>query len=327
MNRPEAASREDVERERRDFPRRLVLTLFLDVVVAVTLRAQGSGEGNVVASLPGSTRSAALGGAGVALIGDAGALFSNPAGIAAVHRLALEGSFEPYLAGTTYSAGAFALRTGRVTWGVGAQVLDYGSEPIVVPDPTTGGRRGSATGGTFTAADMLGLGTIAYRRGLLAAGVTAKYARQQIGAWSADAWAGDAGVAIAIFDILAFGVSVQNLGGDFGNGAHLPHRTRAGFTMNYVDPLGTLRLRTTVEGQWETGVSALLATGVEGGIVARGVGFVGRLGYATHPPTADASRWSLGGGIELRHLHLDYAYQSFALLGGGVHRVGIRWAP
>lgn len=306
-------------------PRRLSLTLLLDVVVVVGLGAQGTGS--VVASLPGSTRSAALAGAGVALIGDAGAMFSNPAGIAAVHRLALEGSFEPYLAGTTYSAGAFTLRTGRLAWGVGGQVLDYGTEPIIVPDPATGGRRGTATGGTFTATDMLGMTTIAYRRGLLAAGVAAKYARQQIGTWSADAWAGDAGLAIAIFDILAFGVSVQNLGGDFGNGAHLPHRTRAGFTMNYVDPLGTMRLRTTIEGLWESGAPAQLLTGVEGGIVAGGVGVVGRVGYGTGSPTADASRWSFGGGLELRHLHLDYAYQHFALLGGGTHRVGIRWAP
>jgi hypothetical protein len=303
------------------------LTLLLDVVAVVGLGAQASGTGSVVASLPGSTRSAALGGAGVALIGDAGAMFSNPAGIAAVHRLALEGSFEPYLAGTRYSAGAFALRTGRLTWGVGGQVLDFGSEPIIVPDPASGGRRGSATGGTFTAADMLGMATIAYRRGLLVAGVSAKYARQQIGTWSADAWAGDAGLAIAIFDILAFGVSVQNLGGNFGNGTHLPHRTRAGFTMNYVDPLGTLRLRTTFEGQWESGEPAQLVTGLEGGIVTGGVGFVGRVGYGTGSPTSDASRWSLGGGLELRHLHLDYAYQNFALLGGGTHRVGIRWAP
>jgi len=325
MNRHGESSRDGVERRRHGFARRLSLTLLLDVVLATAAGAQG--EGSALASLPGSTRSAALGGAGVALIGDAGAMFSNPAGIVAIRRVALEGSFEPYLGGTTYSAAAFALRTGRLTWGVGAQALDYGSEAIIIPDPASGGRRGSPTGGTFSAADVLGMATIAYRRGLLAAGVAAKYARQQIGAWSADAWAGDAGLAVALFDILAFGVSVQNLGGDFGNGARLPHRTRAGFTMNYVDPQGTLRLRTTFEGQWATGQPAQLVTGLEGGIVASGVGLVGRVGYITRSPTDDASRWSLGGGIELRRLHLDYAFQSFALLGGGTHRVGIRWAP
>ncbi|MGH7614374.1 MAG: hypothetical protein ACREMW_10100 [Gemmatimonadales bacterium] len=297
------------------------------ILLAGGLGAQA--EGSVVASLSGSTRSAGLGGAGVALIGDAGAMFANPAGIATIHRLALEASYEPYLAGTRYSTAALALRTGRIAWGFGAQALDYGSEPIIVPDPATGGRRGMLTGGTFRATDVLAMSAVVYRRGFIAAGAAAKYARQQIGAWSADAWGGDVGLAIAVFDILAFGVSVQNLGGRFGGGtdARLPRRTRAGFTMNYVDPAGTYRLLTTIEGQWPAGAPALLVTGVEGGVVTSGVGLVGRVGYGTQSPTSAASRWTAGGGLELRRLHLDYAYQSFALLGGGTHRVGIRWAP
>jgi hypothetical protein len=62
-------------------------------------------------------------------------------------------------------------------------------------------------------------------------------------------------------------------------------------------------------------------------MVARGVGVVGRLGFVTHSPTNAASRWTVGGGVEVRRLHLDYAYQTFALLGGGSHRLGLRWAP
>lgn len=313
---------------RDDFTRRLLLTLILDIAVLASLSAQS--EGSVLGSLPGSTRSAGLGGAGVALIGDAGSLFANPAGIAAIHHLALEGSFEPYIAGTSYSAGALALRAGRLAWGFGAQVLDYGSEPEIVPDSSTGGRRGVPTGATFTASDILATSGVVYRRGLIAAGLAVKYARDQIGGWSADTWGGDVGVALAVFDIFALGVSVQNLGGDFGPagaGARLPRRTRAGFTMNYVDPQGTYRLLTTLEGQWPVDGPAQLASGIETGIVAGGVGLVGRLGYVTRSPTSAASRWSLGGGVELRRLHLDYAYQNLALLGGGMHRVGIRWVP
>jgi hypothetical protein len=302
-----------------------LLSLFAPAPV---LGAQSSGS--VVSSLPGSTRSAGLGGAGVALIGDAGALFANPAGIAAIHHLAIEASVEPYLAGTTYSAAAVALRSGHVALAFGAQALDYGSEPVVVPDSAGGGRRGIPTGGSFSATDLLATSAVVYRRGLLALGGALKYGRMQIGGWSADAWGGDVGLAVAVFDIMALGVSVQNLGGDFGSaaqGARLPRRTRAGLTMNYVDPEGTYRLLTTVEGQWPAGGPALLVTGVEGGMVARGVGLVGRLGYVTRSPTSAASRWTVGGGVELRRLHVDYAYQSFALIGGGTHRLGVRWAP
>ena len=219
------------------------------------------------------------------------------------------------------------MRVGRFTWGAGAQALDYGSEPVIVPDSSTGGRRGLATGATFTAADLLGVASLVYRRGLIATGVSAKYARQQIGGYAADAWAGDLGVAVAVFDIFALGASVQNLGGDFGGGTRLPRRTRVAITMNYVDPQSTFRLLSTLEAQWPSGRKAVLVQGVEGGIVAGGVGLVGRVGYATRSPTSDASRFSLGGGVELGHVHLDYAYQAFDLLGGATHRVGLRWTP
>ena len=142
-----------------------------------------------------------------------------------------------------------------------------------------------------------------------------------------DAWAGDAGLAIAVFDIMAVGVSVQNIGGDLGAGALLPRRTRAGLTLNYTDPQGTYRLLTTLEGQWTRNRSAVLVQGVEGGIVTGGVGLVARAGYATRATVTDASRFTFGGGIVLGRLGLDYAFQGYDALGGGTHRVGIRWTP
>ncbi len=284
-------------------------------------------EGSILTALPGSTRSAALGGAGAALVGDAGAMFANPAGIATIRHLSIEGSYEPYLAGSAVSSAALALRVSRFTWGFGAQTLDYGSEAEIVPDPATGGRRGMPTGASFHPYEALATTSLVYRRGLAAFGVTAKYNRQQIGSEVSDAWAGDVGVAVAVFDIMAFGVSVQNLGGDLGNGALLPRRTRAGLTLNYTDPQGTFRLLTTLEGQWTRGQSAVLVQGVEGGVVTGGVGLVARVGYATRPAVTDASRVTFGGGIVLSRLAMDYAFQAYDALGGGTHRVGLRWTP
>lgn len=290
-------------------------------------RLTAQSEGSVLTALPGSTRSAALGGAGAALVGDAGAMFANPAGIAAVRHLSIEGSYEPYLAGSAVSTAALALRAGRLTWGFGAQALDYGTEPEIVPDPATGGRRGLPTGGAFHPYEALAASSLVYRRGFIAMGVTAKYNRQQIGDFVSDAWAGDAGIAIAVFDIMAFGVSVQNLGGDLGAGALLPRRTRAGLTLNYTDPQGTFRLLTTLEGQWPRNQSAVLIQGVEAGVVTSGVGLVGRVGYATKAAVTDASHFSFGGGVVLGRLAMDYAFQGYEVLGGGTHRVGLRWTP
>lgn len=322
---PERQARSSREAVRHGPVRRLCVTILLDAVAVSSLAAQS--EGSVLASLPGSTRAAGLGGAGAALVGDAGAIFSNPAGLATVRHVAVEGSYQRYLAGATLSSAALALRVGRFDWGVGAQALDYGSEPEIVPDPSTGGRTGIATGATFSAADVLAVSALVFRTGLIAIGTSAKYARQTIGSYAADAWAGDLGVAIAVFDIMAFGVAVQNVGGDLGAGARLPRRTRAGFTMNYVDPQGSWRLLTTLEGQWPSGAGAFLLLGVEAGVVTHGVGIVARGGYAGHSAPSDASPFTVGAGVALGRLHFDYAFRQFDLLGGGTHRVGLRWTP
>ena len=296
------------------------------LALGASARLVAQSEGSIVAALPGSTRSAALAGAGVALVGDAGGVFANPAAIATVRHLSLEASHERFIAGTAVSAAALALRAGRVTWGFGAQALDYGAEPEIVPDPATSGRRGLATGVTFHPYEVLAVSSEVYRRGFLALGFSGKYDRQQFGAEVADAWAGDVGLALAVFDLMALGVSVQNLGGDLGADARLPRRTRAGFTLNYTDPQGAFRLLTTVEGQWPRAGAAVMIVGLEGGIVAGGVGLTGRLGYATRPAVTAASRFTAGGGVVLGRLQLDYALQGYAALGGA-HRVGLRWTP
>ncbi len=277
--------------------RRLLVTSLCDAFLVSSLAAQSA-----LATFPGSTRSAGLGGAGAALVGDAGAIFANPAALATVHRIAVEGSYAQYLGATTFGAAALAVRLGRFDWGVGAQSLGTAS---------------------FASADLLGVSSLVFRAGVVAAGGSAKYARQTVGGVRAGAWAGDAGLAIAVFDIMALGVSVQNIGG----GADLPRRTRAGFTMNYVDPQGAHRLLTTVEGQWPEDGPAFVVLGVEAGVVTRGLGLIGRVGYAGHSVTTAASPFSFGGTVELGRLRLDYAYRAFEAAGNDMHRFGLRWAP
>src|SRR2546425_8313513 len=97
---------------RYGFPRRFSLTTLLDVIlldalVVTSLTAQA--DGSPVVLLPASTRSAGLGGAGAALVGDAGAVFANPAGIATIRHLSVEGSYERYLAGSPLCSAALPL--------------------------------------------------------------------------------------------------------------------------------------------------------------------------------------------------------------------------
>lgn len=256
-----------------------------------------------VALLPGSARSAGLAGAGVALVGDASSMFSNPAGIATIHRFALGGSYEGY-PGTTLSSGAAAVRVGHFDYGIGAQML----RPATSQSP-----------------DVLALSALVYRFGMIALGTSLKYVRQGAAAPQNEIWAADAGLAIALFDIFALGVSVQNLDIDFGAGAHLPRRTRFGFTLNFVDPEGSARLLTTLEGQWLEGRSAVLVAGAEGGIVTRGIGLIARVGVSGQS-SSDASPIALGAGLALGRLQIDYAYRSYDAPSGVVHRFGVRWA-
>jgi hypothetical protein len=292
-----------------DVARRIFVTLLCNAFVlpAFALSQLAAQTGSVLAAVPGSARAAGMGGAGAAIVGDAGAVFTNPAGLATVHRLALEGSYEAYPSGATLSTGAMALRAGRFTWGVGAASL-----------------------GRTTSADVLGVSSLVFRTGLAAIGTSVKYARESVAGTRADAWAGDVGLAIAVFDLMALGASVQNIGGDLGGGSHLPRRTRAGFTMNYVDPQGSYRLLTTVEGQWPSrgtgGGSPFLVLGVEGGVVTSGLGLLARVGYVGHSVATGASPFTGGASLELGRLHLDYAYRADDTLGAR-QRMGLRWTP
>src|SRR3989449_3446734 len=170
--------------------RTLLDVVLLDVVVIASLTAQA--EGSPVLLLPASTRSAGLGGAGAALVGDAGAVFANPAGIATIRHLSVEGSYERYLAGATLSAAALALRLGRLNWGAGAAALDYGA--------------GSA-------ADLLGVSSLVFRTGVIALGGSGKYFPQEVRGPHAHRLAGGAGGAVAGFDSQAIVASGHNISG------------------------------------------------------------------------------------------------------------------
>src|SRR5256884_7533886 len=287
------------------FSRRLSVTVFCNVFVVPLLSAQ---TGSALAAVPGSARLAGLGGAGAAIVGDAGVIFTNPAGLATVHRLAVEGSYEAYPSGATLSTGAMALRAGRFTWGAGAAAL----------------------GQTYTSADLLGVSSLVFRSGLAAIGTSVKYVRETVAGARVDAWAGDVGIAIAGFDIMALGASVQNIGGDLGGGWHLPRRTRAGFTMNYFDPQGGYRLLTPGEGQWASpgagGGSPFLVLGVEGGVVTPGLGLLARVGDVGHSVTTAASPFTWGGSLALRRLPLDYGYPAGEALRAR-QRMGLGWTP
>jgi hypothetical protein len=297
------------------------------VLIPGQVAAQGPGaDGPLILHTGHSVRATGLGGAGAALMGDAAAVFANPAGLALVHHVALEGGFFGGPLDAYQATAALGLRLLQFDLGLGLKYYDFGAEPEIVPDPATGGVTGLPTGVTVSAGEFLGVGSAVYRFGLVALGGSVKVARQRVAGLEARGVSGDLGVAVAVFDILALGFAVQNLSGNWDEqgGLVFPRLTRAGFTMNYVDPQETWRLLSTIELQWPEARSHRFVFGVEGGAVVRGVGLLGRTAYRSLEDGADVSHFTFGVSLNLARLTLDYAYEPTNLLGDGHQRVGLR---
>lgn len=278
-------------------------------------RAQvAGGQGPLLLQSPASVRSAGLNGAGAAIVGYAGAVFANPAGLATISHIGLEGGvWEAPLDGYATSA-ALGWRIRQFDLGLGLQYYDPG--PSTVLDNTK------------VDYEVLGVGSLVYRFGLIALGGSAKGLRQVRGTDIRRGFSADVGFAIAVFDIMALGFAVQNVGGNWRTNEDLemPHLTRTGFTMNYTDPQETVRLLSTLEVQWPEGRGARLVLGGEAGIVLGGVGVIGRVAYGERPEGTEQPEFTFGATLELGVAAIDGAVEPRADGRAAVRRIGLRLA-
>jgi hypothetical protein len=275
---------------------------------AMPLAAQ-SALAPLILTLPVSVRAAGLGGASVGLSGDASATFLNPAGLATIRNIAIEGAVARYPDGTLEGMAAGAFRIFQFDLGGGIQYLKF--------NDTTGVRDNLQ----WTASGV-------YRYGLIALGGTLKYVSlvDSLNKTRRSATT-DVGLGIHVFDIMTLAFAVQNIGSWRVNGGpmQLPLTKRAGFTFNFADPQETLRLLGTMELVWTQRATHRTLLGVEGGAVLGKVGLVARLGYGTPPEGSGQKRVSLGAGVILSRVSIDYAWQRRTLLGREVHRLGLRF--
>ena len=282
--------------------------LFLGPFIA---EAQQATDPPLVLSLPASVRQASLAGAGAALIGDAGSVFGNPAGLATIKVLSLEGSFQYYPDETIQGSASAALRAGPFNFGGGGSYIVFNDSAAIT-------------------SNLMWVGTGVYRFGLIALGASGKYVSSEDSTGTISrAVTSDAGLAIALFDIAALGFSVQNIGGRrvSGDALVLPTRYRLGFMLNFTDPQTTARVLATIETIWTEDQERRTIVGLEAGAVVSGVGVVARVGHGGQPPASRQEKWTFGGGILLGRVGLDYAYQKREGLGGEVHRLGLRITP
>ncbi len=276
----------------------------------------------VVLQFPASIRSAGFNGAGVALVGNAGAIFYNPAGLATIRHVAVEGALQSGPFAGELSTAAIGWRLRQFDLGFGVNYFDFDNSP----GPTGGFT--SPAGTPVDARELLAVGSLVYRFGLIAIGGSGKWVSREIAGVSETGYSADFGMAIAIFDIMAIGFSVQNIGGNWSNSSNIrmSRLSRFGFTMNYVDPQGTFRLLSTIEWQWLAGLRQRFVLGGEGGIVVSGVGVVGRVGYGTRPEPTTRAAVTYGASLELGAMDVDFAYDPNDLFNDPSRRIGVRIA-
>ncbi|MBW8772232.1 MAG: hypothetical protein JF590_02900 [Gemmatimonadetes bacterium] len=286
------------------------LGLFTCAAAPLRLCAQGH-PFPLVLGLPATARFAGLANAGVAVHGDAGALFVNPAGIATVRHAGIEATYHFSHSQPLEGSAAAAFRLKQFTFGGGAHYLKLDPK-----DPN--------------ADNLLTMGTVTYRYAIFAAGVSGKYVAVQDTAGKVSrAATGDVGVLVALFDLVAIGASFQNVGhkGISGGGLDLPHSSHLGAVFNFTDPQGTWVMRAIWEKVWLEGTPSHNKLAAELGFQLAGAFVTLRGGTGERNPATKQSDSAVGASLGFRRFAVDYAWQQRTALGGDVQRLGLRFTP
>ncbi|MFN8651434.1 MAG: hypothetical protein U0133_06010 [Gemmatimonadales bacterium] len=282
---------------------------FLALMVAPTMLSAQGAPRPLILTLPVSVRSAGMGGSGAALAGDASATFLNPAGLATIRNIAIEGAAQRYPDGSLEGMAAGAFRLFQFDLGGGIHYLRF-SDTSATKDNLQ-----------WTASGV-------YRFGLIAIGSSLKYVslEDSTGETRRSATV-DAGFGIHVFDIMTLSFAAQNVGSwrVTGGPLELPVTKRAGLMFNYVDPQGPARLLTTLDLIWTDRADRRTILGIEGGYVHGKVGVIGRLGYGAQPEASGQKKVSLGASLVLTRVNIDYAWQRRTRLGNQIHRLGLRF--
>ena len=308
---------------------RAATRLLAGTVTVLAASAAGAQSTGIVLQLPASARAAALGNAYVAAGQDDAMIFYNPAQLEPGdrRRWAAGASVQRYAGESHAAALSTARRVGPGHFGVGLQMLDYGSIPEVVADPDYGGERGRETGARISARDFAlsigyGMQVAPFR-----VGATAKVVQQQVANLSDATAALDIGIATGS-PLGLFAFAMQNSGGLLSVGsttASLPLLYRIGFQL-FPMPIGRTTLVNLFEWSRDREGSYVFSGGSELQMPAGGYRLAARIGLRARRDEGSAgSRVTFGGGLASRGLALDYGYQTIEGINLGTHRVGVRW--
>lgn len=299
-----AAARRPDRRSRRSGSGVALLAL----AAAGLLNAQTPPPVPILPTVPISARIAGLGGADVAMIGYAGSIFSNPAGLAPIRVLSLETTYTRFDETSRYFMAAAAVRIGPVNLGGGTRYLRFEDDQPLFDNIET-------------------VGTVTLRLTGVALGASFDYVSVEDSAGTVfRTVAGDLAATVAFFEIAALAFSAQNLGRQSLSGPvlDLPSTLSLGFSLNLIDSYSHGRLLATIQRTWTDG-DGRTVFGLEGGAVFYRVGVVVRAGTSPRQEGSLFSRSAFGGSLVLGRSAVDYAY----LDRPGrrpLHVFGVRWS-
>lgn len=297
-----------------------ILILVAGLASAPALQAQRAG---IVLALPASARAAGAGDA-APLAMDASALFYGSENLPATR--AVSASAGTWIGGAQFSTLAVAVPVRGTTFGLGVQSLDYGSADEIIPDPLTGGVRGTATGDRVGASEFAITAGVGRRAGAWRAGVAGSFVSQQIAEATGHATGVDAGAGVTLrgWDLSA---AAQHLGGTLQLGVVRSPlvRTYRGAVASPAWQAGRTSLRAVAEYRSVDGEGTLALLGGEAKWESSAGWQLSLRGAAVSQSAVSArAPWSTGGSAARGGWSLDYAYQGFGALGA-VHRMGVTW--
>lgn len=296
--------------------KRPVFLALATLLGASRVRAQ-SGYAPLVLQLPASTRALALGNADVAGR-DVDVLFYNPAQLVTARGVGV--AVQRYRSASTLQTMSGAIAFGSGGLGIGVQMLDFGVDPGVYPATKASLlRRGPVVASSLAA--TVGIGT--EFKGINV-GASGKYVEDRFGNARAGVAALDLG-ASDDYGPVTIGLAVQNIGPDLQFGgvlAQLPTRVTLG-AAGGGRPVGPFDLAASTALSVLRNGRVIPAAGVElGWTWLDGYTLAARAGVRAVDGDAE-SPVTLGAGISVDRLTLDYSYEMF-YGGQPSHRVGLR---
>lgn len=298
---------------------RLATLLAILSVLRSAGHAAADPAGFAFLEVPAGARASAMGGAFASLAEGAEAAHWNPGGLASLTRPELVASHSEFLEHLRHEHASFAIPAPGGA--VAAAVRAAYSEAIPQTD-ALGNQIGSFGGHDleFTLAyggrpaTGMGLGASVHLvRERIAEESTTTYSFGAGATWAPPGWPG-----------VRFGMAVDQVGpaahyyfdGIQGQAVPLPMAVQAGGSMTRALQ-GGLTLSGALEARVTRGRNAIGLVGVE---IAHAMGAALRLGFRAND---DTNRFSVGTGVGVQGLRLDYAFVPFLLDLGDTHRVSL----